>query len=70
MMPVMDGAQFRNAQCKDAALAAIPVVVMSADNAGDRKARALNIQRSLRKPFNMVDLLTTVEEYCGAASVD
>lgn len=60
-MPVMDGYRFREEQEKDAALAEIPIVLMTA--AGDPQSRALKIgaQASLKKPFADVDtILNTV----------
>src|SRR5512132_4356371 len=41
MMPVMNGSQFRAAQLADRALAAIPVIVLSADAGLEEKASRL-----------------------------
>jgi CheY-like chemotaxis protein len=52
-LPVMDGERFRRAQLRDRALAWIPVVVMSAVDDGQAKARELGARRFLRKPLNL-----------------
>jgi CheY-like chemotaxis protein len=64
MMPVMNGVEFRDAQRADAALAAIPVAVISADaNMGD-KAPLLGADAYLAKPIDFAELLATVERFC------
>src|SRR5678815_5518609 len=50
MMPVMDGAAFREAQRNDPRLASIPVVVLSAYWDVDRHADGLDAVSVLRKP--------------------
>ena len=64
MMPVMDGLQFRTAQRRDPALAAIPVVVMSADHGMDQKVCDMQVDAYLPKPFELRALLATVDRYC------
>jgi CheY-like chemotaxis protein len=61
MMPVMDGASFREAQRSDLQLAAIPVVVMSAAENLDSQAPALTADAYLPKPIDF-DLLTQLIE--------
>lgn len=63
MMPVMDGWAFADCLGRNAALADIPVVIVSAfsDRVGDIKARAV-----FRKPVDMAALLSVVRELCGA----
>ena len=64
MMPIMNGWQFRSAQKEDPALAAIPVVVISAvvpDHAPPIDANAY-----MRKPLDLDRLLTTVRTFCRA----
>ncbi len=56
MMPVMDGWQFRSAQRDDPALAAIPVIVISASAA----APAIDADTYLEKPFSMDRLVAEV----------
>lgn len=60
MMPNMNGWQFREAQMRDARLAAIPVVVLSAT--GER-TKPIDAARILRKPVTLEALLTTVGEF-------
>lgn len=63
MMPVMDGIQFREAQLSDPALAAIPVVLVSAG--GDLAAKAAAVgAEGLTKPVDMDVLLKTVNRFC------
>ena len=64
MMPVMDGLQFRTAQRRDPALAAIPVVVISADHGMDQKVCDMQVDEYLPKPFELRTLLATVNRYC------
>jgi len=58
LMPVMDGWQFLAARRGTPAIAAIPVVVMTAD----RKAKvdAIDVQASLPKPFSVTVLIETL----------
>jgi CheY-like chemotaxis protein len=65
MMPVMNGWQFRAAQREDPALAAIPVVVISADTHISEKASQIGIAEYFRKPIEIAGLLNTMEKYCG-----
>jgi CheY-like chemotaxis protein len=62
MMPVMDGWQFREAQLSDPSLAAIPVVVLSAD-AGLRDKADYFGGAYLAKPVNIDALLDAVASY-------
>lgn len=57
MMPVMDGLAFRRELQKDPRLAAIPVVVMTADSHPETKAAALHAKALLRKPIDIDHLL-------------
>jgi CheY-like chemotaxis protein len=52
-MPVMDGWAFLEARRGDPALAAIPVVVMSAARPGRPALRALDVARVLPKPSDL-----------------
>ena len=63
MMPVMNGWQFREAQTADETLAAIPVVVISADN---RLREACPFgDNYLRKPVDIDALLSIVARVVG-----
>jgi len=60
MMPVMDGWQFRREQLKDPALAAIPIVVLSADGNVQQKAASLQTPEYLQKPVDADNLLEVI----------
>ncbi|HVZ74981.1 MAG TPA: response regulator [Polyangia bacterium] len=62
MMPVMDGWTLRREMLKDAALAAIPVVVMTAAGAG--RAAGVEATVVVHKPLVMDDLVALVEAHC------
>src|SRR4051812_6906010 len=62
MMPVMDGFAFREEQLKDAAIAKVPVVVMSADgNILDKRSRT-QADAYLKKPVDIHELISIVTE--------
>lgn len=62
MMPGMDGLQFRDEQLRDPALAAIPVVMISAG--GDVVAKAATVGlEGLLKPVDLDVLLATLERF-------
>jgi len=60
MMPEMNGWEFRAAQLRDAQLATIPVIALSAD--GSPQALTMNARRYLTKPVDARAVLTAVEE--------
>ena len=62
MMPVMDGWQFRREQARDAALAKIPVIVVSA--AGPDRIAQIDADEYLSKPVNFDELLACLTHYC------
>jgi len=64
MMPVMDGATFRQAQRQDPRLASIPVVVLSAYRDVDRHAAPLDAASVLRKPPSVRELVTVLRTHC------
>jgi CheY-like chemotaxis protein len=61
MMPVMDGRAFRDAQRADPALAAIPVVVLSAQNDVATTAADMKPSAFLKKPSSLKEILATVD---------
>jgi two-component system chemotaxis response regulator CheY len=63
MMPVMDGAQFRQEQRANPSLCEIPVVLLSADRELADKAWALEVDAYLRKPVDLDELVKTVRRY-------
>jgi CheY-like chemotaxis protein len=62
MMPVMDGWQFRQEQVQIAALADIPVIVVSA--AGRDRIERIDADAYLSKPVDLDELLGCVSQFC------
>ena len=62
MMPVMDGWEFRRKQQSDPALAAVPVVVLSALD--HRRAAEVDAVAFLKKPLDFDRLLELVRQHC------
>ena len=62
MMPVMDGWEFRRKQQSDPALAAVPVVVLSALD--HRRAAEVDAVAFLKKPLDFDRHLELVRQYC------
>jgi CheY-like chemotaxis protein len=62
MMPRMDGWQFRAEQMADAAIAHIPVVVLSA--AAPQRVTRLAVEDVLHKPIDLDTLLAAVRRHC------
>jgi CheY-like chemotaxis protein len=65
MMPRLSGWQFRAAQLRDARLASIPVVVITASANLQKSAEQLPGVALLPKPVPMERLLTAVRQHCG-----
>ena len=63
MMPRCDGATFRMRQKKDATIAAIPVVVLTADVQVQTKRHAADAQVVLCKPVEIADLLRVLRTF-------
>jgi CheY-like chemotaxis protein len=63
-MPVMDGWQFREKQSKDPAIAAVPVVMLSAMN---EVGKGVGVEH-LKKPVQPGELLAVVARHCGRRS--
>jgi len=61
MMPRMSGSEFRLAQLVDPALAALPVVLLSADGRMEEKAVSLKVQGAIRKPIDLDELFAVIE---------
>jgi CheY-like chemotaxis protein len=64
MMPNMNGWDFRDAQVRDARLAKIPVVVLSAT--GER-SRPIDAVLVLRKPVTLKELLSAVKRFSNSS---
>jgi CheY-like chemotaxis protein len=62
MMPVMDGVEFRRAQLADAALASIPVILITA--AGLEPIQRADWSEVLRKPLKVDRVLAVIAEHC------
>jgi CheY-like chemotaxis protein len=63
-MPVMDGRRFREEQRRDAALAHIPVVVLSAYRDVAKRVEDLGVDACLAKPPSLPGLLELLGELC------
>jgi CheY-like chemotaxis protein len=63
MMPVMNGQEFRIAQQRDARLAAIPVVVLSATPGSEECLDLPPPSAVMPKPFDIDQLLAVVEKH-------
>jgi CheY-like chemotaxis protein len=66
MMPDMDGWQFRARQLALPEAAAIPVIVLSAMRDPTPKVQGLAPSRVFVKPFDLEDLLDTIDELSAA----
>jgi CheY-like chemotaxis protein len=63
MMPVMSGQEFRAEQLRDAELAGIPVVVLSASNDGKREAEAMRVAAFFPKPVPFEQFVDALHAY-------
>ena len=64
-MPVMDGAEFRQAMRRDRSLLTIPTVVLT--GAAVEPMLDIAVDEALRKPVKSADLLAIVRRHCGDA---
>ena len=64
MMPVMSGPEFYDELRNDPLLADIPIVVISADGNGLRKAQAM-ASEFIAKPVKIETVLSAVESHCA-----
>lgn len=64
MAPV-SGAEFMSEFSRDASLAAIPVVLLTADVRAQAQARVLGLSTVLAKPINADQLLAIAVRHCG-----
>ena len=67
-MPVLDGQGFRSEQLKDPRLAAIPVVVISANAQVREVAEQMGAVAHLRKPVDLDALVEACVTHAGRAS--
>lgn len=61
MMPVMNGFEFREAQLADPRIAAVPVVLMTADSHVPEKSARIGAAGALGKPFDINELIRVVK---------
>lgn len=61
MMPVMGGLEFLEIKENEAAIADVPVVIITASGDGAAAVRGHRIHAYLPKPFSILDLLAAVE---------
>ncbi len=64
MMPQMDGFQFRIEQQKDAKIANIPVIIMTADGNISEKRVRVGAAAAIKKPADIELILSTVKQFC------
>lgn len=62
MMPVMDGWQFRREQKQDAAIADIPLIVITAA-AGNRPV-LVEAEQLVMKPLDLTQLFAAIDRHC------
>ena len=65
MMPGINGWEFRRQQKQYAALASIPVAILSADRNFESHASILEAQGYIDKPIDLDVLFQIVERYCA-----
>ena len=68
MMPVMNGFEFREEQLKDPKLAAIPVIVVTADGRARERVRELGSDLFFQKPLSPPALLSAIRRFCPASA--
>ena len=68
MMPIMNGYEFREEQLKDPRLAAIPIIVVTADGRARDKARELGSDVFFQKPLSPPLLLEAIRRFCPPAA--
>jgi two-component system response regulator MprA len=66
MMPGMDGGRVNEELRKEPRLAAIPIILITADTRASQKAEQLGLLGYLRKPLQLDELLNLVGRYAGA----
>ncbi len=64
-MAPMNGSEFMAELAKDAALAGVPVVLLTADAGAQAKGKSLPFAGWLRKPMTLDALFEMVTRYCG-----
>lgn len=62
-MPVMDGYAFRAAQLANPVIAAVPVIVMTADGRVEDKRLRVGCKHAIKKPMDVDELLEVLASY-------
>ncbi len=62
MMPVMNGYEFRHLQLQDESMSNIPTAILSAEGNLDQKVKDLGIEYVLKKPIDLDNLISTIEQ--------
>ena len=65
MMPICDGPEFRRRQQADAAIAGVPVALLTADTRMTDKSATIDAVDYLHKPVELDRLLELIQRYCG-----
>jgi DNA-binding response OmpR family regulator len=65
MMPVCDGREFRRRQKAEAAIADVPVALLTADSRLESKTTEIDAVDYLHKPIELDRLLELIRRYCG-----
>lgn len=70
MMPIMDGWRFRIHQRNDPdpTIANIPVIVLTAHATVEEITRRMRAAGGIRKPFQLENLISTIERCCRGSS--
>ena len=67
MMPVMDGFKFRELQQQDIRLAAIPIMIMTADAHINAKQASIGARAAVKKPTDALSILEMVDDLVSNA---
>lgn len=62
-MPVMDGFAFRTAQLANPAIAAVPIIVMTADGRTEDNRVRVGCKHAVNKPMDVDELLEILTHY-------
>jgi CheY-like chemotaxis protein len=68
MMPVMDGWEFLVHKREDPGLARLPVVVLTAYAGSSDLAQELGVERVLKKPIELAQLIDVLDQYRTSAA--
>jgi CheY-like chemotaxis protein len=66
-MPGCDGSEFRRRQLRDARVASVPVVLLTADLRADQKGDELGVTEAVQKPVSLATLRELMQRYVSAS---